>query len=270
MDVYLPDYKIAIEYDGKEFHKNYGRDYDKIILCKKTGIRLIHVREEGCPTLVGVPVIDVKPSNYPSLEKGIKELLKLLDSKYGITIPDKVNLKRDLQKIIEKKYSVKKKNSIGTLYPVLADMLQSDVSPYVIPSKSNIPFDWKCPDCGNVWPAPVYSVVKSFLNGSYGCKKCAGLTLVKGKNDAASKDPIAASLWDREQNGDDLSEYVYSDESVKFWNCIECGTSFQRAINVMCRKGSAHACDQCTKMIRGRTRRNKLRSNGDNLLEKCP
>ena len=270
LDVYLPRYKIAIEYDGKEYHQDSNRDYAKIRLCKRAGIDLIRVREQGCPTLIGVRVIEVKPSDYTSLGEGIKELLKSLKSQYGISSTVKVDMNRDLQRIIEKKYSAKKESSIGVQYKQIATMLQSKINPNVIPSKSNIYFDWKCPDCGNVWNAPVYSIVNSFKNGNTGCNVCAGGVLVKGKNDAATKDPIATSLYDAERNGDELSDHIFSDESVKTWRCIECGKSFDREIFVMCRKGSTHACEICSKLIAGRNRRMKLRKSGDNLLVKCP
>lgn len=49
-DIYSPQCKIAIEYDGIAWHRNkLDRDNKKDELCKKHGIKLIRIREEGLP-----------------------------------------------------------------------------------------------------------------------------------------------------------------------------------------------------------------------------
>lgn len=51
IDIYLPDYKLGIEYNGNLWHseKYYGvRDYhiNKLVACNKAGVRLIHIFED--------------------------------------------------------------------------------------------------------------------------------------------------------------------------------------------------------------------------------
>lgn len=50
LDIFLPDQKIAIEYNGLYWHseKNVGKNYhlDKLIECNKNNIRLIHIFED--------------------------------------------------------------------------------------------------------------------------------------------------------------------------------------------------------------------------------
>lgn len=47
LDIYIPDEKIAFEYNGEYFHSNLLKDdfyhYNKSVLCLKKGIRLIHI-----------------------------------------------------------------------------------------------------------------------------------------------------------------------------------------------------------------------------------
>lgn len=44
LDVYIPDLKIAIEYDGAYWHSDVN-NYFKYKECRKQGIRLIHIIE---------------------------------------------------------------------------------------------------------------------------------------------------------------------------------------------------------------------------------
>ena len=45
LDIYLPSYKIAIEYDGTYYHSNLDKDYhlNKTKLCETKGIQLLHI-----------------------------------------------------------------------------------------------------------------------------------------------------------------------------------------------------------------------------------
>lgn len=50
LDIYSPEKKIAIEYDGVRWHKNkLLKDNEKDSLCKKYSIKLIRIREYGLP-----------------------------------------------------------------------------------------------------------------------------------------------------------------------------------------------------------------------------
>ena len=51
LDIYIPSYDIAIEYDGERWHTDVSRDMEKNNLCEKLGILLIRVREPNCPPL---------------------------------------------------------------------------------------------------------------------------------------------------------------------------------------------------------------------------
>lgn len=45
LDIFLPDKKMAVEYDGEYWYKNESKDVDKSKLCKESGIKLIRIRE---------------------------------------------------------------------------------------------------------------------------------------------------------------------------------------------------------------------------------
>ena len=41
IDIFIPSLKIGIEYDGKNWHKDFNKDLKKDKLCKDNGIDLI-------------------------------------------------------------------------------------------------------------------------------------------------------------------------------------------------------------------------------------
>jgi len=47
IDIYLPDYKLAIEFDGLYWHSKYNKNYhlNKTELCQKRGVQLLHIFE---------------------------------------------------------------------------------------------------------------------------------------------------------------------------------------------------------------------------------
>lgn len=52
LDVFIPNLKVAIEYDGYGYHINkYESDVEKCKRCSDVGIRLIRVREYGLPSV---------------------------------------------------------------------------------------------------------------------------------------------------------------------------------------------------------------------------
>lgn len=47
VDIYLPDYNVAIEYDGARFHLDRESDRLKFNLCKENGVKLIRIVEKS-------------------------------------------------------------------------------------------------------------------------------------------------------------------------------------------------------------------------------
>ena len=94
LDIYIPDKKLAIEYDGLVWHsEKFGKDrnyhLNKTLLCEKKGIRLIHIFEDewlehkdivksklrhilGCDN--GLPKIFARKCTIHNIDKVYKEL----------------------------------------------------------------------------------------------------------------------------------------------------------------------------------------------------
>lgn len=70
-DIYIPEIKVAIEYDGAHWHKNkFDRDVLKTELFNEEGIYVIHVREYGLkslPSFYGLELWHVNPKGSVGL-----------------------------------------------------------------------------------------------------------------------------------------------------------------------------------------------------------
>ena len=74
LDIYLPNQRIGIEYDGKAWHKDIKRDLKKDILCERNNIKLIRIREKGCPNYESSSQkIYVSSGNLEELKKRINK-----------------------------------------------------------------------------------------------------------------------------------------------------------------------------------------------------
>jgi glutaredoxin len=86
LDIFIPSLKIGIEYDGVRFHGNKKRDQIKNKACRDAKIRLIRIRELGCPSIRG-EIINVD-KNEKSLDEGIIKLFEKLNVSETIDLSD--------------------------------------------------------------------------------------------------------------------------------------------------------------------------------------
>ena len=165
IDIYLPEYKIGIEYNGKYWHKNkIERDTKKVAYFSNQGIRIISVYESDT---------DIVSSNViyyiygKTLDWCIENIFKLI----GISNNNVIDTRRDRFEIYHQYITSRKENSFGENYPQLAEEWfaekNGNLTPYMVSKCSNKVVWWKCKKCGYEWEASV----NSRSNGS-GCKKC--------------------------------------------------------------------------------------------------
>lgn len=85
IDIYIPQCKVAIEYDGRWHNDSVKKDNDKYTICMQNGITLIRLREymltEDILCDYRICVGKYSHSNYSSIERAIKELLVYLNNK---------------------------------------------------------------------------------------------------------------------------------------------------------------------------------------------
>ena len=168
LDIFVPELKLGIEYDGFHWHKNPQKDNIKNQECKKSNITLIRIREEGLPQLDGYSIdYYTKKNDFLNIFEFIK---KMLNAKYKINVNFDINLERDMSDINSLVLFSEKKNNISTVCPELIKEWDFEKnSPLKIESLtkgSTKKVWWKCSK-GHEWQA----VIRDRNKGS-GCPEC--------------------------------------------------------------------------------------------------
>lgn len=234
VDVFLPKYNIAIEYDGLMWHsgkKKMVQDLKKTKVLLQEGIKLIRIREAIENNIVkeeGQNVIEFVAKNgkyiTAEFEWAIFEMYKLINAITGQKeIPD-IDMQRD-QFLIRAHYmNVLRENSVAAVFPELIkewDLIKNEgVTPDSFSSKNNKKVWWKCSK-GHSWLASINTRGVRKL----GCPYCAGQRVISGDNDLET--------WCKENNMELLKEWNYDKNKKKpyeipksykekvFWKCAK-------------------------------------------------
>lgn len=88
LDIYIPSFKIGIEYDGYYWHKDKVEgDIQKNNLCLKNNVFLFRIREEGLPELKSSSKDYFVDKNQSNLSIAIKEIIsKILDKSVDVDV----------------------------------------------------------------------------------------------------------------------------------------------------------------------------------------
>ncbi len=224
IDIYIPDLKIGIEYDGERWHKNIDKDIAKNRLCQKNGVRLLRLREMGCPKFPSefdsITVTDFG-QNLSSLEPVILQIIDYI----GVDRID-VNIERDLPKILSAYENNKQERSLSSQYPEVAKEWNFEknegLTPNMVTANSNRKLWWLCSKCGYEWSASVNNRVKR------GCPACSNKIVWKGHNDLATINPDFLDEWAYDLNLEiSPSDITPGAEKKVWWRCKKCGYTWQ-------------------------------------------
>lgn len=233
LDIFIPKYKIGIEYDGQYYHSNMNKDIVKNKLCEKKGITLIRVREPELP-LLNSTSIDIRISelvhNHSYMNEPIKKLLNYLQI-YNID----VDVERDLNLIYELFQKGIISSPISKEFPKLLEEWNYEkngtLSPDKVSKGVHLRVWWKCQKCNYDWQATVYSRT----NGS-GCPKCANRINAKkpsklklGENDFKTLYPNMLKEWDYEKNEIEPQSLTVGSNKKVWWKCFQ-NHSYQASI----------------------------------------
>ena len=264
LDIYIPSIKLAIEYDGANWHKNIEKDKKKDQLCNENDIKLIRVREEGCPSYesASIKIIANKPNNtMKHMKCVIDELLKTINSFYGLTITLDVNIDRDYNTIIKSIEYLETKDSIAEFYPISLKewdySKNGKLSPYSFKPNSNIKVWWKCSKCGYEWE----SIIESrFGKGrTQGCPCCSGKIVISGQNDLATLYPEVLKYWDYIKN-EKRPEEIFPNSNKSYWWTCEKGHSYE--MRACSKTSNKQGCPICSN--------HKLLEGYNDLATTCP
>jgi hypothetical protein len=182
IDVYLPEYKIGIEYDGDYYHKGEKakqREEQKQEKVEKLGITLVRVREiEGQTS--EYTIYSKRGANDIELTKTIKDLLALIEQIAKVSFDIDVDVARDRSEIYEQYILSEKEKSLAVVNPKLAlewhPTKNGSLLPEYVSANANKKVWWQCKN-GHEWPAFVNS-----RNKGAGCKACYELRTKRKKN----------------------------------------------------------------------------------------
>ena len=242
IDIYLPDEKIGIEYDGLAFH-NKKKDQEKDEICKKNGLNIIHVAEKSKTKLyISKQYIYYEPSNKNDLNIIINyllnQILKTNDIDYKVDIQKDMN---KIYKIIEKE---NKNKALFNTNPELIDLWNykknEGLNPNMFSKGSRLDVWWMC-NKNHEWKAAIYNVAE----GSR-CPYCSGRYAIKGVNDFLTLRPDLEKIWNYEKNeGVDISSIKIKSNKKAWWKCNECYYEWESKVCNITRNNSG--CPNCGK-----------------------
>lgn len=245
VDVYLPEFKIGIEYDGIYYHSDKrDKELEKDYTIMANGVYLFRVKEANNNVVINETIVNYIPdgmrSNY---EWALKELFKLLtiatdDSRF---LSIDINVKRDRLKIRERIRLQKKANSLLVLYPILSQEWNYEkngiLKPDMFTPGSEEEVWWKCSN-GHEWQ----SSINHRTNGR-GCPYCLKRLAVKGENDLVTANPDYLIEWNYEKNTDLTPENItVGSRKIVWWRCRNCNYEWQEAIY---KRSSGNDCPRC-------------------------
>ena len=236
LDIFIPELRTGIEYDGVYWHKNKKEKEDgKYELCKERDIRLVRIREEkNVSESADEVIIRNSYKGFKSLDQSIIKLLKLLECKYI-----NVDSEKDANMIRGQFYSEMRENSLSERFPELVkewfQEKNGDITPNMISSGSNDKYWWKCNKCGYVWKTQVCD--RSI--GGKGCKKCAD----KNNADRMRKQTEELQLEIDKLNieVDIIGEYKGTHNTIKV-KCRKCGAEWDTVPTTLLRGRKCRFC----------------------------
>lgn len=233
VDVLLPDYNIAIEYDGLRWHQEGDKrkkDFEKTQALIGAGVMLIRVRENAETNSFvvenGVYIISfiVNSGRYitKDFEWAIKELFKNINSITGLNEIPVIDIAADEFNIRAHYMNVLQENSVASVFPELINEWDVEknggVTPDSFSARNNKKVWWRCSK-GHSWLASINTRGDRKL----GCPYCAGQRVIYGKNDFESwcKENYLSLLseWDYEKNVLKPSEIPKTFKEKVFWKC---------------------------------------------------
>ena len=245
IDIFIPSLKLGIEYDGQQWHKKTELDFAKDCSCNVNDLRLLRVREEGCPIyntsayIVRVPVFGDKIAQ-------LKELISIVFSFINETFATKLNTSPDIEKdyleIVSKVLTIPKEKSVAgsSLIAEWNYEKNGNLNPALLSIGAHDKVWWKCRE-GHEWVAAIYSRASGI-----GCPYCSGKKVLPGWNDLQTLYPEIAKEWDGDKNELLPSQVRPQSNKIVWWRCQKCSHEWLAAISHRVR---GRNCPKCGRNI---------------------
>lgn len=239
IDIFLPKYKIGIEYDGNVWHKSFNRDLEKDKICYENGILLVRIRERGCKIYESNSIMKyIKQDSINELEEAIKFIFEIINDRCDKSFNVSININEDRMKILEIMELYEKNNSIASKFPDIEKYWDKEknglITPYQISHCSKKSFYLKCSE-GHSWEKTAQNL--RVLQ----CPYCFGRKILKGYNDLFTTNPELKKIWSK-NNKLNPYELSYGSQKNALWICDICKNEYEMKIH---NKVKGHRCSIC-------------------------
>lgn len=239
MDVWLPDLRVGIEYNGwrHDTEKKKLSDARKIVHLAEQNIRLITVKESDQNRIVGDVIEYIyHTTKKESLNWVIQSLFQMLNLPSLL-----VDCDTDTPDIHAQYIQMEKENSLEAIYPAIAaewhPFKNGNLLPSYVPKSSNKKVWWIC-EHGHEWQEVINNRIKN-----RNCPYCSGHKVWPGFNDLATTHPELASEWHPTKNGDLIPQQINKGSEKLVWWICEKGHEWQA--RPYSRSGMGAGCPVC-------------------------
>jgi hypothetical protein len=251
IDIFLPDQKIAIEYDGWYFHKDrYEKDVIKNRKIKNFNLKLIRIREEGLTPIDGA---DLYVGKTKLIKEDLNKIVKKIES-YGFKNSKTKKYKIEKKFVNEKLYrkiqyflpAPAYNESFKVRFPEIAkefDLIKNaPLKPEHYTPFSSKKVWWKCKR-GHSWNVDIGNRTTSKSN----CPTCVNLFRDEFRkpieNNILDLYPEIAKEWNYKKNETKPDMFTAGSKYKAWWNCKNCNTSYLRCI--LDRTKLNRSCTKC-------------------------
>lgn len=250
-DIYIENLKLAIEYDGKYWHKNKeSHDEDKTKKFEAMNITVFRIKESTSNFVdIDNNIIfynSYNSINYENLSWAIRQLAIMLK----IDIP-LIDVEADRNKIISQYKQLDNKKSISSLFPLISSewnyQRNGNILPTMISAGSHEYFWWKC-NLGHEWRAKIVDRTRKNTK----CPYCSNKKTWIGFNDLKTTHPHIAAYWDYDVNKDLLPTMVTAGSNKTVgWMC-NAGHRWQSTVRA--KVLSAKKCPVCYNLLKSKSK----------------
>ncbi len=227
-DIFLPQYNIAIEYDGIYFHNKQSvmkKEKEKELYCIKNNICLVRIKEtktekEECilrKSEAEKIFYRILRHGEESLDNVIVELLNWLFHDKSIDVDLDVNIARDKEIIWSQYIFATKEKSLLKFFPQIATQWNyaknGTLSPDLVAYSSHKKVWWIC-EKKHEWQA----TVTHRTTGS-NCPYCSHQKYLKGFNDLSTLYPDLSQEWNLEKNIVKPEDVLGGGQRKYWWKC---------------------------------------------------
>lgn len=234
LDIYIPEHKIIIEYDGWYYHTEKEakkREEKKDKFLKEKNFKIIRIKESKQEMKDIIYENNIITYQFQEGYKGLDELAKKAIDIVGkitqVNTNNDINWKRDYQKIEDLYYHIRKSNSLAVKEPELTKEWSenNNILPDVVNCSYQKKIKWICSKCKREYEATVYNRVKH----KCGCPYCSNRK-VCDTNAFDKNFPEIAAEWNYEKNGTLRPEDVTGGCDKKVWWKCKNGHEWQARI----------------------------------------